>query len=110
MRKIGNKGLSILLTLCFALVNLSSLTAAPVGPDDFSRLRSALDEENNLNIGIPDFPRRIRKDLPEITKDLGIKAGILKFHPSYATEGTFSETEKGVIARIVVTRRQDDEQ
>ncbi len=28
----------------------------------------------------------------------------------YATEGTFSETEKGVIARIVVTRRQDDEQ
>jgi len=36
-----------------------------------------------LPIGLPDFPRRVRRTLPQLRPDQEIKVGVLKLHPSF---------------------------
>jgi len=43
----------------------------------------ALFAQEELPIGLPDFPRRIRRELPELKPGQEIKLGILKLHPSF---------------------------
>lgn len=108
MRKIGKKGITILLLLSFALADMFSprIPVAAAGPDGSRRMQSALDDENSLNIGIPDFPRRVGRELPEASKDLGIKAGILKLHPSFTTSFEFDDNVE--LADSLRTKEKQD--
>ncbi len=73
-------------TISLFLFLITSFTAPlfAASGSDYGRF-SDREEENALNIGIPDFPRRIRKELPETKKETGIQAGIVRLHPSFST-------------------------
>lgn len=42
-------------------------------------------QDEGLPIGLPDYPRRIRRELPELKPEQEIKVGILKLHPSFVS-------------------------
>lgn len=90
--KIKNERIAALVVLCFILANSSSLpSATAAGGGNFQRMREGLDGENNLNIGIPDFPRKVGRELPNINKNQGIKAGIFRLHPSFTSSFTYED-------------------
>ncbi len=91
MLKIKNERLVSFYILCFMFANLSSLSAATSGGGNSRRTQNALDEDSNLNIGIPDFPRKVGKELPTVNQNQGIKAGILKLHPSFSSSFDFDD-------------------
>lgn len=47
--------------------------------------------EDELNIGIPDFPRRISRDLPELRPEQEINLGILEVHPMFKSVVEFDD-------------------
>ena len=49
------------------------------------------DRYQGLNIGIPDFPRRLRRELPEVSKTEKIDVGPLKLHPAYTQTVEFDD-------------------
>ncbi|GEM_PF-3101320 len=44
-----------------------------------------------LPIGLPDFPRKVRRSLPALRPDQEIRVGALKLHPSYETSVTYDD-------------------
>ncbi|MBI4004239.1 MAG: outer membrane beta-barrel protein [Candidatus Omnitrophica bacterium] len=48
-------------------------------------------EEQELQIGLPDFPRRVRRTLPELKPEQEIRVGILKLHPSFRSAIQFDD-------------------
>ncbi len=50
--------------------------------------------EDQLEIGLPDFPRRIQRNLPPLKPEQEIKYGILKLHPAFKTEVEYDDNIK----------------
>ncbi len=50
---------------------------------------SALPEQ--LPVGLPDFPRRVRRELPQLRPDQHIHFGILDLHPSFESGVTYDD-------------------
>ena len=91
MHKVGNKAFSAVLILSFMLGTLPPAAFSASKPGDYGRFRTLDDENNNLDIGIPNLTRRVNKELPEIDRKQGIKAGYLKLHPSFSTTYEFDD-------------------
>ena len=44
-----------------------------------------------LPIGLPDFPRKVRRSLPQLRPDQEIRLGILRLHPSFETSVEYDD-------------------
>jgi hypothetical protein len=50
--------------------------------------------QDELPIGLPDFPRRVQKELPALRPDQEIRVGALKLHPSFRSTVVFDDNVK----------------
>jgi hypothetical protein len=57
-------------------------------------LEEATRRNEEFYIGIPDFPRRVSRELPEPGREERLKVGILDLHPSFATRIEFDDNVK----------------
>lgn len=51
----------------------------------------AAEDYERLQIGIPDLPRSIRRELPPLSPDQELKVGILKLHPMFRSKIEFDD-------------------
>ncbi len=89
MRKfamLGAKGFYVLLVLLTAEAGIGTSYAA-YEPYSSSQANS----DNELHIGVPQYPRRLNRELPEVAKEHGVDVGILKLHPSFVTRVEFDD-------------------
>jgi hypothetical protein len=69
----------------------------------------ALGDVQQLPIGLPDFPRKVRRQLPSLRPDQEIRVGPLKLHPSFETSIEFDDnirlTDGGEEDDVIFTQR-----
>lgn len=56
-----------------------------------SGIGSEASADEELQIGIPDYPRRIKRELPPLPADREISLGILKVHPMFHTKVEYDD-------------------
>ncbi len=54
-------------------------------------LHAAEIQQDELQIGLPDFPRRIERTLPPLRPDQEIRLGVLKLHPSFSSSVEYDD-------------------
>jgi len=69
----------------------------------------AFAQEEELPIGLPDFPRRVRRELPELKPEQEIKLGVLKLHPSFRSSIEYDDnirlSDKDDVDDVIFTEK-----